>query len=91
MTISRYDRAIRHRDGAHQFHGLRRPIQLPTRPDDRYHVVSTGDRVDRLAHQYLGDATLWWLICDLNDIAFPLDLQPGTRLRIPSMLVLALL
>ena len=44
-----------------------------------------GDRIDLLAHRYLGDARLWWIICDYNDIFFPLELQPGTDLRIPSI------
>jgi hypothetical protein len=47
--------------------------------------VTDGDRIDVLAYHYFGDATLWWIIADRNDIAFPLDLPPsGTTLRIPS-------
>ncbi len=41
-------------------------------------------RLDLLAHQYLGRADLWWIICDYNDIFFPMELEPGTVLRIPS-------
>jgi hypothetical protein len=47
--------------------------------------VTDGDRLDLLAHRYLGEAKLWWIICDYNDILFPLELTPGTVLRIPSM------
>ena len=43
-----------------------------------------GDRIDLLAYRYLGDPTLWWVICDFNDIAFPLELTVGATLRIPS-------
>jgi len=39
-------------------------------PDDRFHTVVEGDRVDLLAHRYLGRADLWWVICDYNDISF---------------------
>jgi len=46
--------------------------------------VIEGDRVDLLAHRYLGQADLWWIICDYNDLFFPLELTPGTILRIPS-------
>jgi nucleoid-associated protein YgaU len=46
--------------------------------------VVEGDRLDLLAHRYLGDARLWWIICDYNDLFFPLALEPGLALRIPS-------
>jgi hypothetical protein len=49
------------------------------------HTVIEGDRIDLLAHRYLGDARLWWIICDYNDIFFSLELAPGTDLRIPSI------
>lgn len=54
------------------------------RHDDRLHTVVEGDRLDLLAHRYLGDARLWWIICDYNDLFFPLALDPGLALRIPS-------
>lgn len=44
-----------------------------------------GDRLDLLAHRYLDRAGLWWIICDYNDIFFPLELEPGSVLRIPSV------
>ena len=40
--------------------------------------------MDRLAARYLGRADLWWVICDYNDIFFPLELEVGAVLRIPS-------
>ena len=30
-------------------------------------------------------AGLWWIICDYNGIFFPMELEPGTVLRIPSV------
>jgi len=53
--------------------------------DDRFHTVVEGDRVDLLAFRYLGKAELWWIICDYNDVFFPLELDAGTVLRIPSI------
>jgi hypothetical protein len=47
--------------------------------------VVEDDRIDLLAHRYLGDTRLWWIICDYNDIFFPLELTPGTVLCIPSV------
>jgi len=48
------------------------------------YVVRDGDRFDTLAARFGGDATKWWIIAEVNDfVGFPLDLVPGTRLRIP--------
>jgi hypothetical protein len=38
-----------------------------------------------LAYKFLGDAKRWWEICDVNtEVWYPLDLQMGTYLRIPT-------
>lgn len=52
--------------------------------DDVFHTVSENDRIDILAWRYLGDARHWWVIAEYNDIEMPLELEPGTVLRIPS-------
>lgn len=54
------------------------------RPDDRFHIVKQGDRVDLLAHKYLGDARLWWIICEYNNIFWMFDLVEGNEIRLPS-------
>jgi len=82
---SRYAGCILYRDGSEEFVGFRSPINKMERPDDRFHRVLAGDRIDLLAFRYLGDAKLWWVICDYNDIAFPLVIEEGRVLRIPSM------
>jgi nucleoid-associated protein YgaU len=81
---SRYAAAILYASGDGDFLGTRPPLESKPRPDDRFHTVVEGDRVDLLAQRYLGQADLWWIICDYNDIFFPLELTPGTILRIPS-------
>ena len=81
---SRYRECIVYQDGAIQFLGQRPRVDTTPQPDDRFHVVIDGDRLDLLAYHYLGDATLWWVICDVNDIFFPLELTVGATLRIPS-------
>ena len=45
-----------------------------------------GQRIDTLAHQYLGDGRYWWIICLMNDIKYPLgnELLPGSILRITT-------
>ena len=82
---SRYTTSILYVDGPEEFLGTRPRLETTPRPDDRFHTVIEGDRIDVLAHQYLGRADLYWIICDYNDIFFPLELEVGTVLRIPSM------
>lgn len=81
---SRYVKSVLYRDGSDEFLGYRPPFDKSERPDDRFHKVVAGDRIDLLAYRYLGDSKLWWVICDYNAIAFPLELEPGAVLRIPS-------
>jgi hypothetical protein len=49
------------------------------------HVVVEGDRLDLLAHRYLGDSELYWRICDANGLlrAEELTAEPGRRISIP--------
>jgi len=70
---SRYAASILYTSGEGDFLGTRLPTEGKPRPDDRFHTVVEGDRVDLLAHRYLGQADLWW-----NHRA-PIDLEPGCR------------
>jgi nucleoid-associated protein YgaU len=51
---------------------------------DVFHRVSQGDRLDALAFRYLGNANLWWVIAEFNDIFWFQNVQVGQTLRIPS-------
>jgi hypothetical protein len=48
-------------------------------------TVREGDRIDRLAAQYLGDPLAYWRLCDANGALAPDDLTatPGAALSIP--------
>ena len=48
------------------------------------HTVVQGDRLDNLAAQYLGDAEMYWRLCDANRAVRPDELTatPGTTLVI---------
>lgn len=81
---SRYATCVLYVDGQEEFLGTRSRIDTTPQPDDVFHTVVEGDRADLIAHRYLGRADLWWVICDYNDIFFPLELEVGTVLRIPS-------
>lgn len=59
--------------------------KIPKRDDDIYIAVQTGDRLDTIANQYYGDASLWWVIATANQIHdAPFSLEDGTVLRVPS-------
>ena len=49
------------------------------------HLVVDGDRLDLLAHRYLGNPELFWRICDANGALRPEELtrETGRRLGIP--------
>lgn len=48
------------------------------------HITSSGERLDTVAAQFLGDPELWWRVADANPATIPPDatLEPGTSLRI---------
>ena len=81
---SRYATCVLFVDGNQEFIGTRQQIDTTPRADDAFHTVIEGDRVDLIAHRYLGRAELWWVICDYNEMLFPLELEIGSVLRLPS-------
>ena len=82
---SRYATCVLYVDGSEEFIGTRQRIDTTPQPDDVFYTVVEGDRIDLIAYRCLGRADLWWIVCDYNDIFFPLDLVPGTVLRLPSI------
>lgn len=47
------------------------------------HEIQRMEQLDGLAFQVSGQAQMWWLIADVSDVFFPLDLDPGTEVSIP--------
>jgi hypothetical protein len=49
------------------------------------HVVTDGERLDRLAAKTYGDVHSWWVIADANDTMWPEDLlsEPGDVIGMP--------
>ncbi len=82
---SRYATCVLYVDGQDEFLGTRPRIDTTPQPDDVFHTVVEGDRIDLIAYRYLGRADLWWVICDYNDILFPLEMESGMVLRVPSV------
>ncbi len=61
------------------------PAQNPTTQgdiDQSVRVVKPGDRLDLIAYEEYGDPTLWKHIAEANDIADPLEIEPGQQLVI---------
>ncbi len=50
------------------------------------YVLQEGERLDMLAGKIYGDSNFWWVIAAASGIGWPMQLPPGTLLRIPSNL-----
>jgi hypothetical protein len=58
--------------------------RIPKSDQDLYIAIQTGDRLDSIANEYLGDSSLWYIIAAANNIHDPsFTLDDGTVLRIP--------
>lgn len=53
--------------------------------DDLFIKLQYGQRIDNIAHQYLGSGSYWWILCLVNGLKTPFDqtLVEGKLLRIP--------
>lgn len=61
------------------------PPEIPISESDTRHIVSAGDRLDLIAHNYYGSSALWWIIAERNNISLPMsELRQGQELIIPS-------
>jgi len=67
------------------------PVTFPAPPisnEDIYIIAGEGDRLDNIAFDFYGDATLWWVIASANDIEgdslYIPGPQCGKQLRIPA-------
>ena len=62
---------------------IRRARELGLIPTETF-ILSETQRLDHLAHKYLGNSQLWWVLAALSDIGWGLQLAPGTIIRIPT-------
>ena len=59
--------------------------KIPKLDSDIYIVTQAGDRLDNLAYQFFGNASLWYIIASANNIHDPsFAVEDGTILRIPK-------
>ena len=46
-------------------------------------ILQSLQRLDHLAHKYLNDSKLWWVLAALSDIGWAMQLPPGTIITVP--------
>jgi len=59
------------------------PIRTPVSPMGWYRRPA-GERLDVVAHQFVGDATMTWALCDANDAMSPDALATHDLIGIPG-------
>ena len=47
-------------------------------------ILTEDQRLDHVAHQYLGNAQLWWVLAAFSDIGWGLQLPAGTIIQVPT-------
>ena len=59
--------------------------EIPLSERDLYFIMQDGDRLDLLANQIYGDASLWWIISTANPNLKQnsLYVPVGTQIRVP--------
>lgn len=63
----------------------RDPIPINHSVNDQYYIFIEGDTLESIAFNKYGDSKYWWIIYDVNDIDFPLQIPIGTVLLIPDI------
>lgn len=65
--------------------GTFQPPDLQNRDGDIEYTLKDGDRLDRVAQQYYGNSSLWWVIAARNDLDLPdVQMVPGRKIIIPD-------
>jgi hypothetical protein len=71
-------------DGKRYLESLIIPV-VPVTAADTYIVVTSTERLDKLAQSFYGDSSMWWVIATANGIGKgSIVVPPETRLRIPD-------
>ena len=59
--------------------------QIPLSDSDKFVFPKDGDRLDNIAFRYYGDASLWWIIAQANNLGKGRTiLNPNFQMRIPG-------
>ena len=57
--------------------------RVPETNGDLHLISVEGDRLDNLAFQFYGDASLWWYIAKANNLSF-IPVPAGLSIRLPG-------
>jgi hypothetical protein len=49
-------------------------------------LIKESQRLDHLAHQYLKDSQLWWVLAATSNIGWGMQVPPGTIILVPTNL-----
>lgn len=84
--MNRYSEITKYKtDTGTTYLGITRYPEIPYSENDIYIYCTEGDRLDNLAFQYYGDATLYWVIAAANPTLIYNLMYPviGAQVRIP--------
>ena len=85
--MSRYQtsKQLKNQKGKRRFSTVIVP-PVPKTDLDTYIEVTSADRLDKLAYEFYGDASLWWVIASSNELGKgTLIVEQNQILRIPSV------
>ena len=83
-TYSRYASTPVVSDGIRTRNMFRKPLDTTPHSGDTFYTVTAHDRIDLIAWHKYNDPTFWWVIADYNNLMFPLAIESGQKLRLPS-------
>lgn len=59
-------------------------VTITDRDTDLFMEYGTEDKLELVAHEVYGDASLWWIIMLANpEYAMEYEIEPGETLRVP--------
>lgn len=63
----------------------REPLSLAQVAEQVYiHKFEAGELIDELAWKAAGRPRLWWILADISDVLFPLEIESGSDIVIPT-------
>jgi nucleoid-associated protein YgaU len=86
-NLSRYQAASLKSEDVGQVYETQLVPNVSRQPEDTIITTESGQRLDRLASEYYGDPTLWWVIASANELGRgDWTVPAGIQLRIPQNL-----
>ena len=79
------DRLLPVIDGNPDFLDTRMAELLNSFQSYNIHTFREGEHLPNIAKRYHGTTTTYWIIASYNGVIHPLDIEPGTILRIPRL------